>query len=84
MTDKGCIKQKHEFTKDDDEEELRNIDIEAPYMKNTKCKCCKKFGHYAQDCPLDPNIKTREDASLDMDRIIHIKDSAINDHFADG
>ena len=52
-------------------------------MKNTKCKCCKKFGHFAQDCPLDPNIKTLEDPSNAMDRIIHIKDS-VNDHFADG
>ena len=43
--------------------------------KTIKCKCCKKFGHKIEDCNRDPNLKTREDALKDSERVDCIKDS---------
>lgn len=47
-------------------------------MMNTKCNCCKKFGHFTQDCPLDPNIKTLTHPGKEMNRIMHMDDHVYN------
>ena len=36
--------------------------------------CCKQIGHGIDDCPRDPNFKTRENAVTDFERIAKILD----------
>ena len=50
---------------DDDQSEI-NINSSR---KNYKCTCCKEFGHNANECPKDPNIKTNSNIKEDLNRI---------------
>ena len=36
--------------------------------------CCKEIGHTIENCPRDPNIKTKVEPELDYERIQRIKD----------
>lgn len=67
----GCRLAKHE-SKEDDEE---TSDVEGRTIKTTSrlCISCKQYGHTAQDCPLDPNIRTNADYLEEMSRIQNVK-----------
>lgn len=54
----GCKFDKHrekadEEHGDDEDDEERGLKLE-----NQKCQCCKRKGHTAKNCDLDPNFKT--------------------------
>ena len=61
----GCKFSKHESKEDDDEED-DDHDKEknkAKQLKYTRCQCCKEMGHTIDNCPRDPNLKTKEDVN---------------------
>ena len=39
-----------------------------------RCLCCKELGHTIDQCPRDPNIRTRVDTEDEFDRVVRIKD----------
>jgi len=43
-------------------------------FKKIRCNCCKEFGHIIDDCPRDPNIKTKLNPYTELSRIIKLKD----------
>lgn len=61
----GCKSQKH-TTKDDklDDDEKGNAG-----HKQIRCMCCKEFGHEADYCPKDPNIRTRNEPDEELKRV---------------
>jgi hypothetical protein len=63
----GCKFNKH-FSKDDDEEEedTNKEKVRNKNMKYSRCNCCKELGHVIDDCPRDPNIRTKV-ADIDED-----------------
>ena len=68
----GCKYNKHESKDDDDAEQ----DEEFVEQKNIKirCYCCKELGHTIDNCPRDPNIRSKVDTEKDFERIQKIKD----------
>jgi|DEB0MinimDraft_12_1074336.scaffolds.fasta_scaffold19958_3 hypothetical protein len=72
----GCKWSKHECKEDDDEEDDENDKEKnkAKQMKLMRCQCCKQIGHNIDDCPRDPNLKTKADPHVDVDRLIKLKD----------
>ena len=69
----GCIFSKHESKEDDDDDEEQKGDVHKT-SKYLKCNCCKEVGHTIDECPRDPNIKTKGDPVLDMERVQKLKD----------
>lgn len=52
----GCKFSKHIVVREDDEDaEVRELQD----SKLQKCMCCKEQGHAIEQCPRDPNVKTR-------------------------
>lgn len=57
----GCKWSKHESKEDEDDEEDEH-DREQNKQKQmslVRCQCCKEMGHMIDDCPRDPNFKTK-------------------------
>ena len=54
----GCKFSKHESQDFKDEEEEDDKDIKT-LMQSARCMCCKEFGHSMDNCPRDPNFKTK-------------------------
>ena len=57
----GCLYAKHE-SKDEDEDEEDEKEKEAAEAEaraKQRCMCCKEIGHTIENCPRDPNIKTK-------------------------
>ena len=72
----GCKISKHE-SKDDDEDEAADPDGKEEIqkqLKNVRCFCCKEVGHLIEQCPRDPNLKTKNDAVEELERVKQIKD----------
>jgi hypothetical protein len=71
----GCKFSKHE-SKEDEEEAMS--DGEEPKQKTTKnvrCFCCKEMGHKIDDCPRDPNMRTKNNnVESEFSRIQKMKD----------
>ena len=65
----GCIFSKHESKEDDDDDDGTNDAGQQKQSKYLKCNCCKEMGHQIDDCPRDPNIKTKGDPGADMERV---------------
>jgi len=55
----GCLFASHEEKKDDEDEDGNQEDVQK------KCLCCKQMGHFIDDCPRDPNLKTGEDLLIE-------------------
>lgn len=59
----GCKIGKHEC-KEDDEDDAGdpdgNKDDQNKQLRNVRCFCCKEIGHTIEQCPRDPNMKTRQ------------------------
>ena len=74
-TQPGCKFAKHEC-KDEDEEDDENDKEKnkAKHLKYIRCQCCKEMGHTIEQCPRDPNLKTREDPNDDLNRLTRIRD----------
>ena len=72
----GCLYAKHESKDEEDEEEddKERERAEAEAKLKQRCMCCKEVGHLIDNCPRDPNIKTKVEPSLDFERIQRIKD----------
>lgn len=72
----GCKFSKHVSKEDDDEdEEFAGEKGKGKNLKYARCLCCKELGHLIEDCPRDPNIKTRPlDFEHDFQRILKISD----------
>jgi len=67
--------KKHQSKDDeDDEEEDQQNRGKNKHLKYTRCHCCKEMGHKIDECPRDPNLKTRCDENVDFERIQKIKD----------
>ena len=72
----GCKWDKHESKEDDDEEDDDN-DKEKNKQNRAKlmrCQCCKEIGHMIDDCPRDPNLKTKCEHEEDYQRLFKLKD----------
>ena len=54
----GCLFQKHTTREDNNLDEDGN----NAGQRQIKCMCCKDYGHYAEECPKDPNIRQAYDA----------------------
>ncbi len=61
----GCKFQKHFIPKEDDEDQ--EIVVQDKLLK---CQCCKELGHVMQDCPKDPNLKTKQNLDNEQTRIL--------------
>lgn len=71
----GCKFSKHVSKEDEDEDMEQQEESDAAQKnKNARCYCCKEKGHWAQDCPRDPNMKTAIDANDEDMRIVRAKD----------
>ena len=73
----GCKYSKHECKDDDEEEEDENEKEKnkAKQLKYIRCQCCKEMGHSIDDCPRDPNLKTRDvDCDEEYCRVSKLKD----------
>tara|TARA_B110000285_G_C14630052_1_gene382971 strand:+ start:253 stop:426 length:174 start_codon:yes stop_codon:yes gene_type:complete len=44
---------------DDEDDETGGEKGKQKNLKYTRCTCCKELGHLIDDCPRDPNIKTK-------------------------
>ena len=67
----GCLYAKHE-SKDEDEDEENEKEKEAAEAEarmKQRCMCCKEIGHTIDNCPRDPNIKTKVEPQMDYERI---------------
>ena len=74
----GCQQDKHETKDDEDEDDVDDRKKEQERQQlYKKCQCCKELGHDIDQCPRDPNIKTKvgKMAGEDFDRILKIKDN---------
>ena len=69
----GCKFAKHESKEEEDEEEE---DLHGNDLKEStkRCLCCKELGHTIDQCPRDPNIRTRIDTEDEYERVVRIKD----------
>jgi len=71
---RGCKFSKHE-SKDDEEDEDANEEVQDDNKLKQRCLCCKEIGHLIDDCPRDPNLRTRiTEVVEDYERIQKIKD----------
>lgn len=69
----GCKYQKHESKEEEDEdEEMEGYTMQD--LSKLRCTCCREKGHIIDQCPRDPNLKTKADTELDSERILRIKD----------
>ncbi len=64
----GCKFDKHDGKEQEDEEE-EDEEKKKLQNKNTRCNCCKELGHFIEDCPRDPNLRTNADPSEEEERI---------------
>ena len=69
----GCKYSKHESKEDEDEDGL-DVEIKSKNNSKIRCHCCKELGHTIEECPRDPNIRSKVDTELDYERIQKIKD----------
>jgi hypothetical protein len=71
----GCKFAKHENKDDEDEEdEAGKLKTKGRNLKYMRCNCCKELGHIIDDCPRDPNLRTREDPYEELERTQKIED----------
>lgn len=69
----GCKYSKHKSKEEDDEDE--HIEgVKVTDASRLRCTCCNEKGHVIEQCPRDPNLKSRVDVEQDLDRILRIKD----------
>lgn len=70
----GCKFAKHESKEDEDEDVEHEEEDDLVYKnKHARCICCKEKGHFASDCPRDPNFKTAKDVEEEVGRIVKAK-----------
>ena len=69
----GCKFSKHESKEEEEDEDPDATGNEKP-IKNIRCYCCKEMGHLIENCPRDPNIRSKVDTEDDFVRIQKIKD----------
>jgi hypothetical protein len=71
----GCRWSKHE-TKEDDEEDDDDGEKEkrSQQISLIRCQCCKELGHLIDDCPRDPNYKTKGQVEDEGERLKKLKD----------
>ena len=71
----GCKYSKHETKEDEDEEEDADEKNKGKRQELVRCACCKEVGHHIDDCPRDPNFKTKNTDVMSEDkRIKNMKD----------
>ena len=68
----GCKYSAHVSKDDSDGEEEDFVTQNKP--ANVRCQCCKETGHLIQDCPRDPNIRSKIEPDEELLRIQKIKD----------
>ena len=68
----GCKVNMHQEKAD---EEIEELEGETINRMNKRCLCCREFGHTADSCPKDPNLKTLENADIENLRIKQIHDN---------
>ena len=66
--------RKHECQEDIFEVALKNDDDSKLKVKKIRCNCCKQFGHTIDNCPRDPNIKTKMNPQHENSRILKLTD----------
>mmetsp|Transcript_9022 Transcript_9022/g.1315 ORF Transcript_9022/g.1315 Transcript_9022/m.1315 type:complete len:88 (-) Transcript_9022:306-569(-) len=64
----GCKIRKHE-SRDDEDEEEEDKDKEFTSTGTLICSSCKELGHNANDCPRDPNARTKENMVDEVERM---------------
>ncbi len=63
----GCKFSKHEMIKD--EEDAFFLRLDEKQESQLRCRCCKELGHTIENCPLDPNFKTKHNIENEVDRV---------------
>ena len=69
----GCKYSKHE-SKEDEELDDGDGNVEKKSIRNIRCLCCKETGHLIDQCPRDPNLRSSADCDDELERIQKIKD----------
>ena len=67
----GCKYSFHESKEDEDE---YDDGLEQANSAQVRCLCCKEVGHTTEQCPRDPNIRSKADTDEEFSRIQKIKD----------
>ena len=70
----GCKYASHQSKEEDEDEEMANDEPVQKQPTNIRCYCCKEVGHLIDQCPRDPNIRSKYDTESDFIRIQQIKD----------
>ena len=71
----GCKFAKHESKEDDDDEDAGDkVKDQQRVLKYTKCNCCKELGHTIEQCPRDPNLKTKQHQGYDFQRVLKLQE----------
>lgn len=64
----GCKYSKHE-SKEDEELDDGDGNVEKKSIRNIRCLCCKETGHLIDQCPRDPNLRSSADCDDELERI---------------
>ncbi|CAG9315822.1 unnamed protein product [Blepharisma stoltei] len=72
----GCVSSKH-TSKDDDEIEVTNENLKNA---NRWCTNCKLLGHSTQECPKDPNARTKYEPKDELERILEVAKNRRKSH----
>ncbi|CAG9314039.1 unnamed protein product [Blepharisma stoltei] len=71
----GCVSSKH-ISKDDEEIEIVN---EISRLSN-RCTSCRTLGHFAHECPRDPNARTKYEPKDELERILDVAKNKKKSH----
>ena len=71
----GCKFAKHQSKEDEDEYDEKKDQKKSASEANQKCYCCKEIGHSIENCPMDPNFKTKKTTRDELKRILKIRNN---------
>lgn len=66
----GCRFGQH--ATNEDKEENEEVKDPSEVLRTTRCMCCKELGHTIDQCPKDPNFKTKSNQDNEDKRVMRI------------
>jgi hypothetical protein len=77
----GCVFKKHESKEEEDDfTDLKERDNDKYKFRRVRCQWWKEIGHFTDNCPRDPNYRTKEDIKEEEDRVAELKDGGAKNH----